>query len=72
MKLNERLVIDSESEGSDCDAYFTKAYYDDTGEPLNDSELDQLTDLYGDVLEEQALDRAIMHAEHLYDTIKGH
>jgi hypothetical protein len=38
-----------------CDAYFSYAEYEN-GTPLTDDELDELTDLYPDVVNEMCLD----------------
>jgi hypothetical protein len=61
MELNGRKVVDVEVEGVDsrdypdfCDAYFSNAVYEDTGEALTDDELVDLQDKYGDVLWEMS------------------
>lgn len=63
LTLNGRKVIDAFVEGADpsdhpdyCDAYFSEAFYEDTGERLTDEELDQLAELHGDVLNEMAFE----------------
>jgi hypothetical protein len=64
MELNGRAVVDVEVDGVDtrdypdfCDAYFARAVYLDTGLELSADELDQLTELYGDVVNEMAFER---------------
>jgi hypothetical protein len=42
-----------------CDAYFSAARWEDTGEELTDSELDELTELYPELLNEMAFDKYI-------------
>ena len=65
MLLNGRRVVDVEVDGVDrrdypdfCDAYFTSAVFEDTLEDLNEDQLDELRDLYPEVIYEVALDRA--------------
>ena len=60
--LNGKKVVDLEVDGVNsgdypdfCDAYFSSGCYED-GTPLTDDELNQLTDLAGDVLFEMAFD----------------
>ena len=60
--LNGKKVVDLEVGGVDSadypdfsDAYFSSGCYED-GTPLTDDELNQLTDLAGDVLFEMAFD----------------
>ena len=60
--LNGKKVVDLEVDGVDsgdypdfCDAYFSSGCYED-GTPLTDDELNQLTDLAGDVLFEMAFE----------------
>jgi hypothetical protein len=67
MLLDNRLVVDAESEGIDEDTYFTQAFFDDNGEALNEDELDLLGELYPEVLSEDALSRQIMRAEDIFD-----
>lgn len=67
MTLNGRKIVDAESVGSDCDAYFLKARFADTGKKLDDNELDELTNLYPEILEENARDRSIMAAEAYFE-----
>ena len=62
--LNGRKVVDEEVDGVDssdypdfCDAYFSSAYYDDTGEALSDQDLEKLQDLFPEVLWEKCFDR---------------
>jgi hypothetical protein len=59
--LNGRKVIDIEVDGVDptdypdfCDVYFTSAIWDDTGEELNEHELEQLTSENPELLNELA------------------
>jgi len=66
MELNGRAVVDVEVDGVDtrdypdfCDAYFTRAVYEDTGLELSADELDQLTELYGDVVNEMAFESCL-------------
>jgi hypothetical protein len=61
MNLNGRKVIDAAVDGVDVkdypyfsEAYFSEAFYEDTGEELSDAELEQLTGLYAEVLNEMA------------------
>ena len=61
MELNGRKVVDVEVDGVDtrdypdfCDAYFSNAVYEDTGEELTDEELEQLQDAYPEVVNEMA------------------
>jgi len=61
MKINNREVENEEIDNVDmndypkfCDASFSFALFTDTGEELNDDELDLLTDIYPDVLNELA------------------
>lgn len=65
MVLNGRKVIDAEIDGLDmrdypdfCDAYFTSAFFDDSGLELNETELDQLTQENGDYISEYCLENA--------------
>ena len=61
MQLNGREVVSASVDGVDpndypdfCDAYFCYAEYKDTGEPLSDDELEELTEENGDVVNEMA------------------
>lgn len=65
MALNGRLIdrsslevdgIDSRDHPDYTDAYFSNAEYAD-GSPLSDAELDQLTDMYGDVVNQMVFDK---------------
>lgn len=63
MKLNGRVVTDVEIDGVDindypdfCDAYFTRAVFDDTGEALTDAELEELLEQYPEVANEMAFE----------------
>jgi hypothetical protein len=64
MNLNGRKVIDASVDGVDVndypdfsDAYFDEAFYEDTGDALTEEELEQLSSLHGDILNEMAFDR---------------
>lgn len=66
MQLKGRKVVDLEVDGVDttdypdfCDAYFASAVYEDTGEALTDEELDELNDLYPEVVNEMAFEKYI-------------
>lgn len=61
MELNGRRVVDVEVDDVDptdypdfCDAHFSYAVYEDTGEELTDEELEELNDSYPDVVNEMA------------------
>lgn len=63
MELNGRKVVDVEVDGIDtsdypdfCDAYFSRGVYEDTGEELTDSELDELTEKCADALYDKITD----------------
>ena len=63
--LNGKNVVDLEVDGVDSsdypdfsDAYFSNGSYED-GTPLTEDELNQLTDVAGDVLWEMAFDRML-------------
>jgi hypothetical protein len=63
MELNGRRVVDVEVDGVDsrdypdfCDAYFSSAVFEDTGEALTDDELIELQDLYPEVVGEMAFE----------------
>lgn len=63
MELKGRRVVDVEVDGCDsrdypdfCDAYFSYAVFEDTLEELSDDELTELTDTYGDVVNEMAFE----------------
>jgi hypothetical protein len=65
MKLNDREVVDVVVGGVDsgdfpdfCDAYFDLAYYED-GTPLADHELDELGNLYPEVVNQMAFESLI-------------
>lgn len=60
MELKGRAVVGVQVGGVDsrdfpdfCDAYFEEAYFED-GTPLNDEEMEELTELYPEVLNEMA------------------
>jgi hypothetical protein len=66
MELNGRKVVDVEIDGVDptdypdfCDAYFSMAIYEDTGEELDDADLELLSEEYADVLNEMAYEHFI-------------
>jgi hypothetical protein len=42
-----------------CDAHFSHAVYQDTREPLTDDELDELGDLYPEVIGEMAFEHCM-------------
>lgn len=50
--LNDRPVVDVEVsiEKYGVDSYITSAYYDDTGEKLDDNDLDDLQEKYPEVV----------------------
>ena len=59
--INGREVVDIEITDVDpcdypdfCDAYFCHARFADTGEALSDDEIEELNDLYPDVVNEMA------------------
>ena len=61
MELNGRKVTNVQVDDVDptdypdfCDAHFSYAEYDDTGEELDDLELEELTDSYPEVVNEMA------------------
>ena len=63
MKLHGRKVVDVQVEGVDhkdypdlCDAFFAYAVFEDTGEPLDEADMDLLTEVYPDILHEMAYD----------------
>lgn len=63
MELRGRKVVDVEIDGVDrrdypdfCDAYFSEGVYDDDATPLTQFELDELTDLYPEIVQEMALE----------------
>ncbi len=49
--------VDSRDYPDFCDAYVFSAVWVDTGESLTDDEMEQLTDLYADVVQEMAYDQ---------------
>lgn len=62
MELKGRKVVDVEVDGVDtrdypefCDAYFSEAFYEDAT-PLTDTELEELTYLYPEFVQEMALE----------------
>ena len=66
MELNGRKVVNAQVDDVDprdypdfCDAYFSYAEYEDTGEPLSDSELDRLTFKYPERVNEMAYEHFI-------------
>lgn len=58
--------VDSSDFPDFCDAYFSYAEFDD-GTALNDDELEELTDVYADVVNAMASDNMISYAEDRYD-----
>lgn len=71
MKLNNKKIEHYEIDGIDskdypkfCDAYFCEATYGD-GTALNEDELEQLKELYPDVLQLEAVKYYISKAESL-------
>ena len=63
MFVNNRKVVDVEVDGVDpndypdfSDAYFSRAMFEDTGEELNELEMELLTQAYPDVLGEMAFE----------------
>lgn len=63
MRLDDRDVVDAEVDGVDtrdypdfCDAYFSRAIFADTGEELNEAQLDRLKNLYWDELFNAAME----------------
>lgn len=69
---NGRPVVDLGSEGSGVDAFFTSATYGDDGSPVDENELDYLTEIYPEELEEQSGGRHAMRREDAYDASRGH
>ena len=66
MLFKNRTVIDVEVDGIDlgdypdfCDAYFSSAVWEDTGEFLTDDELCQLTEVHIDKLYEMIQDTIV-------------
>ena len=61
MELHGRKVVDVEVDGVDgrdypdfCDAYFSYAVFEDTGEELDEEDMDLLNEVYPEVLNEMA------------------
>lgn len=61
MLFNGRVVVNVELDGVDsrdypdfCDAYFSYAEFEDTGEPLTEDQLEWLTNECGDVVNQMA------------------
>lgn len=74
---NNRLVINLEVEGvcprdypDFCDAFFTYGVYADTGEILTNDELDELTELNGDVVNEMAHGSFIGYCDNARDRMR--
>lgn len=66
-------VCDLEYEGNgDGTAYIIAATYWDTGEPVEDGELEYLTDAYPELCDEWAMESAIGAAEAWGDMLRGH
>lgn len=63
MELHGRKVVDVQVEGVDsrdypdfCDAFFAYAVFQDTGEELDEEDIDLLNEVYPDILNEMAYD----------------
>jgi hypothetical protein len=63
MELHGRKVVSVEVDGVDsrdypdfCDAYFSYAEFEDTGEPLDEDDMDLLQEVYPEVCYEMAYD----------------
>jgi hypothetical protein len=63
MELHGRIVDSVEVDGVDsrdypdfCDAYFSYAEFADTGEPLDEEDMEILNEKYQDVVNEMAYD----------------
>ena len=63
LQLNGRSVVDIEVDGVDtgdypdfCDAYFSHAVWQDTGEDLTEDQLIELQDKYPEVVNEMAFE----------------
>lgn len=69
LHLNNRKVIDAEIEVDsfrgfdDYEAWFSSAMFEDTGELLSNDELDQLSDLYSEVIAEYAYESRVSIAD---------
>lgn len=66
MQFRGRTVVDIEVDGVDpsdypdfCDAYVSRAFYDDTGESLTEAELDEFTEDNSDVVSEMAFEQCL-------------
>ena len=73
MKLNGRTIKNAEVDGVEaddypdfCDAFFSYAEYED-GTPLNDEELEELGDAFGEMINQLALDKFNNEADYDYD-----
>jgi len=74
---NKRKVICLEVEGvcprdypDFCDAFFAYGVYADTGEILTNDELDELTEMHGDVVNEMAHDSFTGYCDDAYDRVR--
>ena len=63
MELKGRKVVDVEIEDVDprdypdfCDAHFSRAVFEDTGEELSDEEIEELNEAYPEVVNEMAFE----------------
>jgi len=63
MELHGRKVVDVQVEDVDsrdypdfCDAYFSYAVFEDTGEELDEDDMDLLNEMYPEVVNEMAYD----------------
>ena len=63
MQLHGRKVVDVQIEDVDprdypdfCDAFFAYAVFEDTGEPLDEDDMDLLNEVYSDVVQEMAFE----------------
>ena len=73
MQLNGRRVKNAEVDGVDlddypdiCDAFFSYAEYED-GTPLNDEELEQLEEEFGDLINQLAAEKMNDSADEDWD-----
>lgn len=68
-----RTVVDLEFDtNNDRSAFISAATYEDDGSKVDDTELEYLTDNYGDLCEEQAHERFAMRCEDAYDASREH
>lgn len=64
---NGRPVVDLETDGSGCDAFFSKGTYDDDGSEVGEDELNYLTESYPETLEEESHQSAVCAAEYAFE-----